>query len=75
MERAANLLSLSLLGRPDTQAIVSGGFRPSGIRGGGGVPDLKNNLFRIIYFGLKIRRGPPLDPPLIYRRQKKLESN
>ena len=57
-EREANLLSLSLLGRPDTQAIVSGGFRPSGIRG---VPGLKNNLFRIIY----LSRGPPLDPLLI----------
>ena len=49
-ERGANLLSLSLLGRPDTQAIVSGGSRPSEIRG---VPGRKNNLFRIIYFGLK----------------------
>ena len=57
-EREANLLSLSLLGRPDTQAIVSGGFRPSGIRG---VPGLENNLFRIIY----LSRGPPLDPLLI----------
>ena len=61
-EGGANLLSLSLLGRPDTQAIVSGGSRPSEIRG---VPGPKNNLFRIIYFGLKIRRGRPLDPPLI----------
>ena len=75
-ETGANLLSLSLLGRPDTRAIVSGGSRPSDMGGGGGagrssspqirgVPGLKNNLFRIIYFGLKIRRGRPLDPPLI----------
>ena len=29
------------------------------------MPGLKNNLFRITYFDLKIRRGPPLDPLLI----------
>ena len=49
MERGANLLSLSLLGRPDTQAIVSGGFRPSGIRGGGGGGGCP--ISKIIYFG------------------------